>query len=319
MAGPSDKQLLPKISIITPSFIQGEYLEETILSVLSQDYSNLQYIVIDGGSEDDSVMIIRKYARFLSYWESEPDRGQTHAINKGLQHSSGEIIGYLNSDDCLLPGCLATVANAYLNRSTDKVIFMGSSLIGSELATALNRFTPSPLGGSVDLLGGPGLCPQPATFWTNDSRETMPYFIDRYRFGMDHEFWVHLILRLGYKATVIRKDLAFYRLHQKAKGATLTPIMWSEHAATVALAMPGLTFLERARASAYARNALLHSLLIPVWENLKEKDLKTAAAKILSIISFNPEVFMSRKYLGAWRSLLVLTVIPHAHCMQSKD
>lgn len=93
-----------KISIVTPSFNQGEYLEETIDSVLSQKYPNLEYIIMDGGSKDNSVDIIKKYEKYLTYWESKPDRGQSHAINKGLKKCNGEIFNWLCSDDYLEPG-----------------------------------------------------------------------------------------------------------------------------------------------------------------------------------------------------------------------
>jgi glycosyltransferase involved in cell wall biosynthesis len=96
----------PHISIITPSFNQGQFLEETIRSVLLQGYPNLQYIVIDGGSTDNSVEIIEKYAPWIDYWVSEPDQGQSHAINKGAAKATGEILGWLNSDDYYLENAL---------------------------------------------------------------------------------------------------------------------------------------------------------------------------------------------------------------------
>lgn len=103
----------PKISLVTPSFNQGPYLEETILSVLNQNYPNLEYYVIDGGSTDGSLDIIRKYAGRLSGWVSEPDRGQAHAINKGWQRCSGDLFGWLNSDDYLAEDTLHRVADVY--------------------------------------------------------------------------------------------------------------------------------------------------------------------------------------------------------------
>ncbi|NVO00781.1 MAG: glycosyltransferase, partial [Geobacteraceae bacterium] len=103
----------PKITIVTPSYNQGRFLEKTILSVLDQGYPNLEYIVIDGGSTDESVEIIKKYADRLTYWVSEPDRGQSHAINKGFERATGEIFGWLNSDDWYHPGALQAVAEAF--------------------------------------------------------------------------------------------------------------------------------------------------------------------------------------------------------------
>jgi glycosyltransferase involved in cell wall biosynthesis len=100
----------PKISIVTPSYNQGRFVEETIRSVLLQGYPNLEYIIIDGGSSDGSVEIIKKYKEWLTYWVSEPDRGQSNAINKGFTKASGEIYSWLNSDDYLLTNALTNIA-----------------------------------------------------------------------------------------------------------------------------------------------------------------------------------------------------------------
>ena len=104
---------LPKISIITPSYNQGKYIEETIRSVLLQGYPNLEYIIIDGGSTDNSVEIIKKYQKWIKYWVSEKDEGQSHAINKGARHATGELMGWLNSDDRYFDNTFNVIANLY--------------------------------------------------------------------------------------------------------------------------------------------------------------------------------------------------------------
>ncbi len=100
----------PRINIVTPSYNQGRFIEGTIRSVLLQGYPNLEYIVIDGGSADGTTDVLRKYEPWLTYWVSEPDRGQSHAVNKGFKLASGEIAAWLNSDDQYLPGTLRTIA-----------------------------------------------------------------------------------------------------------------------------------------------------------------------------------------------------------------
>jgi glycosyltransferase involved in cell wall biosynthesis len=105
--------LYPKITIITPSYNQGNYIEQTILSVLDQNYPNLEYIVIDGGSTDNTVDILKKYSHRIHYWISEPDKGQTDAINKGFQRATGDIINWLNSDDYYETGCLFKIAKSF--------------------------------------------------------------------------------------------------------------------------------------------------------------------------------------------------------------
>ena len=111
----------PKISIITPSYNQGQFLEQTIVSVLGQNYPNLEYVIIDGGSTDNSVEIIKKYEQHLAYWVSEKDKGQADAINKGLKFCTGEIFNWLNSDDYLENGALYKIAAAFENPVIDMV------------------------------------------------------------------------------------------------------------------------------------------------------------------------------------------------------
>jgi len=107
---------LPRITVVTPSLNQGDFLEKTIRSVLDQGYPQLEYIIIDGGSSDGSVDIIRRYADRLAFWCSEPDRGQSHAINKGLSRATGVLMNWINADDVLFPGALHRVAETYRRR-----------------------------------------------------------------------------------------------------------------------------------------------------------------------------------------------------------
>lgn len=105
----------PKISIVTPVFNQAKYLEETILSILNQDYPNLEYVIVDGGSTDGTIDIIKKYEKHLAYWVSEPDKGMYDAIQKGFEYSTGEIMCWLNSDDVFYDKCLFVIADVFIN------------------------------------------------------------------------------------------------------------------------------------------------------------------------------------------------------------
>ena len=121
----------PLVSIVTPSYQQAQFLEETIQSVLAQDYPRLEYIVVDGGSTDGSVELIERHADRLTWWTSEPDAGQTAALNKGFARARGEILGWLSSDDTLLPGAVARVVEE-LERDPDAVLVYGEALFVDE-------------------------------------------------------------------------------------------------------------------------------------------------------------------------------------------
>lgn len=122
----------PRISVIIPSLNQAQYLDRTILSILNQNYPNLELIIIDGGSTDGSVDIIKRYEKYLDYWISEPDDGQADAINKGCKVSKGDLIGWLNSDDLFLPGTLTAVGEAFKGDPVIDLIFGNNYLIKSD-------------------------------------------------------------------------------------------------------------------------------------------------------------------------------------------
>lgn len=204
----------PKILIITPSFNQGRFLEDTILSVLNQNYSNLEYIIIDGGSTDYSVEIIRKHQKHLAYWVSEKDKGQSHAINKGLAKGKGEIIGWLNSDDTYLPGTLETVAKAF-ERFPEYDVVYGDQVLTDEDGVFLR--TKHELPYSYHRLIYHMYQSQPATFFKRSVYEKLGGINEDLHYCMDHEFF----LRIGKDCKVLHLPIALatYRLHAAAKSA----------------------------------------------------------------------------------------------------
>lgn len=207
----------PRISIVTPSFNQAPYLEETIRSVLLQNYPNLQYIVIDGGSTDGSCEIIARYAPWLNYWESEPDRGQSHAINKGLTRCDGRWFNWINSDDCLLPGALAAVAAA---ERADALVISGAELTGATLAA------PAPLGRTrigptlEETLVHHYICQQ-GLFLRTDAVKAVHGVREALHYVMDLDLFARLLLQGGREAvSETTATLAFFRRHTGAKTAT---------------------------------------------------------------------------------------------------
>jgi len=203
---------LPKLSIITPSFNQAEYLEQTILSVLQQNYEALEFIIIDGGSTDGSREVISKYENQLAYSVSEKDRGQAHALNKGLERATGEIVGYLNSDDLYLPGAFAAVVN-YLREHPECEWLCGDTLMFGEgrKDEVVSADVPR---SAAHALSWAYTAPQPGMFW---KRELLSEgFDEQWRYCFDHELYVRLLLA-GHKCEHLPVTVAAYRLHATSK------------------------------------------------------------------------------------------------------
>ena len=189
---PHARGLWPRISVVTPSFNQGEFIEQTIRSVLLQGHPNLEYIIVDGGSTDESVSVIRKYARYLSFWVSQPARGQSHAINKGFRRATGGIMCWLNSDDFYMPGALRVVAEM-LGCESDSV-----ALVGHALRFHADGQAPAKLEGRYDGLqrllrfwDGYKMH-QPSIFWRREVFEKVGYLDETQHLILDFDYWVRI-------------------------------------------------------------------------------------------------------------------------------
>jgi glycosyltransferase involved in cell wall biosynthesis len=188
----------PRISIVTPSYNQGRFLEETILSVIGQQYADLEYIVIDGGSTDESLEIIRKYEKYLAYWVSEKDRGQAHGLNKGFQKATGDIFAYINADDKYCPWAFKTAAAIFFDCPEVKWIVSlwqlhwnanGDPTPGSAIPgyTKKSFYDGRTLGNSKRFLGW---IQQESTFWKKSLWEKAGGFVDEsLHYAMDFELW----------------------------------------------------------------------------------------------------------------------------------
>lgn len=189
----------PRISVVTPSLNQAEFLEQTIRSVLLQGYPNLEYVVIDGGSTDGSLAVIEKYASHLTHWESRPDRGQGHAINKGFRLSTGEILCWLNSDDFYLPGTLQAVAES-LAGGTDAHAVVGHSMAvyadGSPPRRSVGRFEG--LERLLQFWKGYYMH-QPSIFWRREVFEKVGYLDESQYYIIDFDYWVRIARHFEFK------------------------------------------------------------------------------------------------------------------------
>ncbi len=209
---------LPKITVITANYNQGNFIETCIKSVLDQDYSNIEYLIFDGNSTDQSVDIIRKYENRLTYWKSEKDNGQTHAINKGLKMATGEIITWLNSDDYFLPGSLMFAANQYTEGKYDFIlgncIFVdvnGQPIADQKKSTLLNGH---------DFIPGHHACVvnQPSSFFSKKILSKTGLLDEKLHYAMDVDFWMKIIAHQG-EMRYVDVNLTCFRRHNEAKSA----------------------------------------------------------------------------------------------------
>ncbi len=204
----------PRVSIVTPSFNQGQFIEETITSVLDQGYPNLEYIIIDGGSSDNTVEIVKKYANHLKYWVSEPDRGQSDAINKGLLKCTGEIFNWLNSDDILLPDTLSILAERFECGETDIVsgteIYFHGDREERKLGTILYQ--------DLEETIFHGVIYQPSTYWRLPVLRSLLPLQTNLHYLMDADLWMRYLLLYGQRKVVkINDPLVKFRLHENSK------------------------------------------------------------------------------------------------------
>lgn len=210
-----------KITIITPSFNQAKFLEQTIKSVVSQNYKNIEYLIFDGGSTDGSVEIIKKYAKqypkIIKYW-SKKDKGQVDAINKGLKKATGDVIAYLNSDDYYLPGTFTKVVN-FFNNHPNKQWLVGNCKVSHTLLKwtfVIKHLVPIQTARFWLYLSN--WINQPAVFLKKDLVNKVGKFNPRYHYAFDYDYWLRCS-KLSLPAR-LHHNLAVFRVHSSSKGST---------------------------------------------------------------------------------------------------
>ena len=215
------KKKFPKISVVIPSFNQGSFIEETILSVINQKYPNLELIIIDALSTDNTLEIVIKYFDSINYFVSEKDNGQAHALNKGFQLATGEICSYLNSDDIYIDNILWLIAEQYNNNKFKWIytdVLFGNSIENSEYferrISSFEEFC------AIQTIAQQGV------FWENNSLKK-PWFDENLLYVMDHKFFIKLYKNFG-KPNYLNSTGAFFRIHENSKTSKFEKILFNE-------------------------------------------------------------------------------------------
>ena len=211
----------PKISVVIPSFNQGSFIEETILSIINQKYPNLELIIIDALSKDNTLEIVKKYFESINYFVSEKDNGQSHALNKGFKIASGDICSYLNSDDIYIGNILWEIAQQYKNRKFKWIytdVLFGNSIKNSEYferrISSFEEFC------AIQTIAQQGV------FWENNTLRK-PWFDDNLSYVMDHKFFINLYKNFG-KPRYLNSTGAFFRIHENSKTSKFEKILFKE-------------------------------------------------------------------------------------------
>jgi len=300
---------LPLISIVTPSYNQGLFIEETIRSVLLQHYPNLEFLVMDGGSTDDTVSVLRAYDQWITAWVSEPDTGQVDAINKGLRQASGDLLMYLNSDDILMPGALLAFARAY--RETGAVWFSGNAKYIAVDGTPVRDLIPLESWDNSDVIRDLILNPllvavQVSNMFARTYYERFGLYDPQYDLCFDVEFGLRGILA-GVRPHLLHCHLASARQHSNAK-TTLQAGEYGFQRETCkilqGIELGGDAALEAARAEALANFSRLNS-----WRAIEAElacgDRWELVKRAVAELARSPWLILSRPFLGLVRRGLI--------------
>jgi len=292
----------PFISIVTPSLNQGEYIEENIKSVLNQEYPNFEHIIIDGGSTDGTIDILKKYKHLI--WISERDRGQSAAINKGFRRAKGEIIGWLNSDDCYEPNTFCTIVQE-LNRAEHKYVVFGDSYVIDEKGNRIG-YLKGKLPHPKDWFKywqKDYRIPSASVFFYKDIFRNVGYLDENIHYVMDDDY--SLRINEHYEFHYIKKPLASTRIHDRAKTTLRGDMFEREWFGILKKNWPNLSLINRYSYLFMALSFKSSVMRESAYLKMEELSLKEFRKKILLSIIISPQNLLKRKFVSAiFRAIL---------------
>ena len=291
----------PKITIVTPSYNQGKFLEETIRSVILQGYENLEYFVIDGGSTDNSLEIIHKYQDYLTYWVSEPDKGQAEAINKGFNLATGDIFAFLNSDDVYLPETLAKIGKFFAEHPQIDFICGQTEFINQESLPTQGFSELFQV--EINDITMTQTChiAQPSTFFRASAWQKIGNFNQSLHYCFDYDFWLRAYLA-GCKFSQSKEIFSQFRIHDASKTNTayLEGKFDRDFITIYQSALSSTTLSLPQRKGLRSGLGIASSLLFIHLQSTKSLDV--ARSNLFKVIKQTPEVILSP---SIWRTLLV--------------
>lgn len=293
----------PIITVVTPSYDQGRFLEETIDSVLSQGVPGLEYIIVDGGSTDESVEVIKRHARHLAWWVSEKDRGQSHAINKGIARATGTWLAYLNSDDVYLPGALPSLLAGLAHAPAARWIAGGVIGFGTTEAPVHEWHMPAAPRGMLDLLSARFQMAQPGHVWSLDLVRKVGGFDESLRYLFDINLYAALIAH-GERCHALERPVAGYRFHAASKTVAEGSLFEKEWDIIRARYLTSLPAVDRLRA--WRRIGLLkaQAIMTAAATAADAGDGAAARAGFAHAVRRHPGILLTRAAVGCARRIL---------------